>query len=156
MNDNSATNRAEREIPSDDQTDALLRGFFRLEVPTELNQPFRRRQLTSVVTPTMATETVTPERRTEQLRPRSVRIVAVATSVAAMALAVLVVITGDHASSHVSTGAGGITQSPETTSEIDKPLLVSPEGDSRKSTRAVGPDGVTLEETDTIELHPQQ
>ena len=51
MSDNSATNRAESRMPSDDQTDVLLRDFFRLEVPTELNQPLRRNQLAAVTTP---------------------------------------------------------------------------------------------------------
>lgn len=153
MNDNSATNRAESRMPSEDQTDALLRDFFRLEVPTELSQPLRRNQLT---TSTVATLTVAPDLRVEQPRPRSVRFVAVTASVAAMALAVLVVISGNNApSSHVSNGADGGTESPNPTPKIDKPMLVSPEGDSRKATKAVGPDGVTLEETD-IELHPQE
>ncbi|MBC7967377.1 MAG: hypothetical protein H7Z17_15790 [Fuerstia sp.] len=158
MNDNSATNRAESRMPSDDQTDALLRDFFRLEVPTELSQPLRRNQLTTstVATSTVATLTVAPDLRVEQPRPRSVRFVAVTASVAAMALAVLVVISGNNApSSHVSDGADGGTESPNPTPKIDKPMLVSPEGDSRKATKAVGPDGVTLEETD-IELHPQE
>lgn len=154
MNDNSATNRAESRMPSEDQTDALLRDFFRLEVPTELSQPLRRNQL---ATSTVATLTVAPDLCVEQPRPRSVRFVAVSASVAAMALAVLVVISGNNApSSHVSNGADGGTESPNPTPKIDKPMLVSPEGDSRKATKAVGTDGVTLEETDTIEMHPQE
>jgi hypothetical protein len=154
MNDNAAINRAESRTPSDDQMDALLRDFFRLEVPTELNQPFRRNQS---ATATVATLTVAPERRTEQPGPRSVRFVAVSASVAAMALAVLVVISGNNGpSSHVSKGAAGGSESPGPTPGIDKPMLVSPEGDSRTSTSPVGSDGVTLEETDTIELHPKK
>lgn len=154
MNDNSATNHAESRLPSDDQTDALLRDFFRLEVPTELNQPLRRHLL---ATATVATLTRAPEHRPEPSRPRSVRFVAVSASVAAMAMAVLVMISGNNPpSSHVSNGANGGTESPRLTPEIDKPMLVSPEGDSRPSTKAVGPDGVTLEETDTIELHQQK
>ena len=154
MNDNSAANHAESHIPSDDQTDALLRDFFRLEVPTELNQPLGRNPL---ATATVATLTRAPEHRSEPSRPRSVRFVAVSTSVAAMALAVLVMISGNNPpSSHVSNGANGGTESPDATPEIDKPMLVSPEGDSRPSTKAVGQDGVTLEETDTIELHLQK
>ena len=74
-----------------------------------------------------------------------------------MALAVLVVISGNNVpSSHVANGANGSTKAPDTTPKIDKPMIVSQEGDSRTSTKAVGPDGVTLEETDVIKLHPQQ
>ena len=157
MNDNSATNHAESRMPSDDQTDALLRDFFRLEVPTELNQPLRRNQL---ATATMATLTRAPEHRSEQSRPRSVRFVAVSASVAAMALAVLVMIAGNNPlllnGNGLADGTTEDSKAPGTTTNLDKPMLVSPEGDSRTSTKAVGQDGVTLEETDAIELHPQK
>ena len=157
MSDNSSADRVQSGMPSDDQMDSLLRDFFHLEVPTELNQPLRRNQL---ATATVATSTVTPNGRVEQRRPRSVRFVAVAASVAAMALAVLVLISGNNvpplSGSGVANGTTGQTKSPGTTPNIDQPMVVSPEGDSRTSTKPIGPDGVTLEETETIELHPQK
>lgn len=153
MNDNSFTSGTESRFPSDDQMDALLSDFFRLEVPTELNQPFRRRVNPAA---TLATLTMAPELRVEQSRSRSVRFLAVAASVAAMTLAVLVVISSNHSSkSNAHDFANGLLKNPPPGLNSDKPMLVSPEGDSRTSTKAVSPDGVTLEETDGIELHPQ-
>ena len=152
MNDISNTNRAQGRMPSNDQMDFLLRDFFRLEVPTELNQPLRRNPLSIAAA---ATLTLAPEHHVEQRRPRSVRFVGVAASVAAMALAVLVLVSGNHELPSNDSGfAGRDTKPPVTTPDIDKPMLVSPQGDSRASTKAIGPDGVTLEETDSIELHP--
>ncbi len=153
MNDNSTTNRAQSRIPSDDQMDSLLRDFFRLEVPTELNQPLRRIPLTIAVA---ATLTLAPEHHVEPLRPRSVRVVGVAASVAAMALAVLVLVSGNHEPPTNGNGfAGPDTRPPLATPGDDLQMLVSPQGDSSKSTKVVGPDGVTLEETE-IELYPQK
>ena len=156
MNDISNTNRAEGRMPSDDQMDFLLRDFFRLEVPTELNQPLRRNPLTIAAA---ATLTLAPEHHFEQLRPRSVRFVGVAASVAAMSLAVLVMIFGNTTlpldGNGLAKGTTGDTRSPGTTPDIDKQMLVSPQGDSSSSTKVVGPDGVTLEETE-IELYPQK
>ena len=157
MNDISNTSRAQGRIRSDDQMDSLLRDFFRLEVPTELNQPLRRNPLSIAAA---ATLTLAPEHHVEQRRPRSVRFVGVAASVAAMALAVLVMIFGNTAhpldGNGLAKGTTGDTRSPGTTPDIDNPMLVSPQGDSSKSTKVIGPDGVTLEETDSIELHPQK
>ena len=141
MNDNSTTNGGQRRLTSDDQMDSLLRDFFRLETPLELNQPLRRHGLP-----------LAPEHHVEQLRPRSSRVVGVAASVVAMALAGLVLVSGNHELR--SNGNGFAGRAPlATPPEIDKPMLVSPQGDSRGSTKAIGPDGVTLEETDSIELH---
>ncbi|MEJ7595987.1 MAG: hypothetical protein WKF77_31135 [Planctomycetaceae bacterium] len=157
MSNNSSANRVQSGMPSDDQMDSLLSDFFRLEVPTELNQPLRQNQLAAA---TATTSKVVAGRRVEQPRSRTVRFVAVAASVAAMALAVLVVISGNNGlplnGSGLASGTTGDTKSPGTTPEIDQPMLVSPEGDSRTPTKAIGPDGVTLEETDTIELHQQK
>ena len=156
MNDNSSTNRAQSRIPSDDQTDSLLRDFFRREVPAELNQPLRRSAL-ATATAAAATLALASDHHVEHLRPRSARFVGVAASVAAMALAVLVLISGKaELPSNGSGFAGRETRPPATTPDTDEPMLVSPQGDSRTSTKVVGPDGVTLEETDSIELHPQK
>ena len=149
MNDNSTTNGGQRRLTSDDQMDSLLRDFFRLETPLELNQPLRRHGLPIAA---VATLTLAPEHRVEQLRPRSSRVVGVAASVVAMALAGLVLVSGNHelrSNGNAFAGRAPLATPPE----IDKPMLVSPQGDSRGSTKAIGPDGVTLEETDSIELH---
>lgn len=150
MNDNSTTNRDQSRMPSDDQMDSLLRGFFRLEVPAELNQPLRRNPF---ATATAATLTLAQEHHVEQLRPRSVRIVGVAASVAAMALAVLVLVSDNHKPLANGSGFAGRDT---TTPDNNTPMLVSPQGNSRTATKVVGPDGVTLEETDSILLHPQK
>ena len=153
MNDNSSANWAQNGMPSDDQMDSLLRDFFRLEVPTQLSHPL---QLNPITTATIATLTVAPESRLEHSRTRSARFIAVTTSVAAMALAVLVVISGnDSPPANGSNVANGVIEAPAATPNVDEPMLVSPEGDSQAPTTAVGPDGITLEETDSIELPPQ-
>ena len=153
MNDNSSANWAQNGMPSDDQMDSLLRDFFRLEVPTQLSHPL---QLNPIPAATIATLTVAPESRLEHSRTRSVRFIAVTTSVAAMALALLVVISGnDSPPANGSNVANAIIEAPAATPHVDEPMLVSPEGDSQAPTTAVGPDGITLEETDSIELPPQ-
>jgi hypothetical protein len=151
MNDNSSTNEAQNKLLSEDQMDFLLRDFFRLEVPMELNQPLQFRP-TTATTLTLAAE---PEH--QPTRPRSVRFVAVVASVAAMAMAVVVAISaGTSPPSDGSTIANGLLNPQSATPNIDQPMLVSPNGDSQKSRHAVGADGVTLEETENIELHPQK
>lgn len=150
MNDNSTTNRLPSKMPSDDQMDLLLSSFFRLEVPTELHQPL---QLPPLAT---ASLTVVPQHHVEQSRPRTVRLVAIVASVAAMAMSVLLVISTNN--SQPSNGhdiANGILKSAGVTPAIDNPMLVSPDGNKQQPFKAISPDGVTLEETDGIDLHPQ-
>ena len=156
MNDNSSTNESQHKLLSEDQMDSLLRDFFRLEVPIELNQPlqFRSTAATSAA--------VVVEHEIQPTRSRSVPFVAVVASVAAMAMAVLVAISaGTSSNSDGSRIANGLlsptTNTPTTnTPDIEKPMLVSPQGDSSKSPSPIGFDGVTLEETDSIQLHPQK
>lgn len=157
MNDNSSTNEPQNKLLSDDQIDSLLRDFFRLEVPIELNQPLQLRPTTATVAASATTLTVAAELENQPTRPRSVRFVAVAASVASMAMAVVIAIsTGTSPPSNGRTIANGLLNVPVNTPDIHKPMLVSPHGDSKKSTSTVGADGVTLEETDSIELHPQK
>lgn len=156
MNDNSSTNEPQSKLLSEDRVDSLLRDFFRLEVPIELNQPLQFRP-TATESSTAAKLTVTAELENRPTPPRTVRFFAVAASVAAMAMAVLVAISaGTSQPSNGSNVADGKLNVPEKTTDDEKSMLVSPEGDSSKSTKAVGPDGVTLEETDGIELHPRK
>ena len=157
MNDNSSTNEPQNKLLSDDQMDSLLRDFFRLEVPVELNQPLQLRPTTATVETTATILTVAAELENQSTPPRSVRFVAVAASIAAMAMAVAVTISaGTSPPSNGRTIANGSLNGPADTPEIDKPMLVSPHGDSKESTKPVSPDGLTLEETDSIELHPQK
>ena len=154
MNENSSSNRAQSRILSDDQTDSLLSEFFRREVPAELNQPLRRSPLATAAS---ATLTLAHEHHVEQLRPQSTRFVGVAASVAAMALAVLALISGNNEpSANRRSFADGDTRSGAATPDTDKPMAVSEQGDSLKSTKVIGPDGLTLEETDSIKLNPQK
>ena len=156
MNDNSSTNEPQNRLLSDDQMDSLLRDFFRLEVPVDLKQPLQLRPATAEAS-TATTLTVVAELENRSTRPRSARFVAVAASVAAMVMAVVVVISaGNSQSSNGGSIAGGLISVPAHTTDNEKPMLVSPQGDSKKSTKTVGADGVTLEETDGIELHPQK
>ena len=138
-------------MPSDEQMDHLLRSFFHLEVPTELHQPLQQRPLAA------ASLTIVSERHVEQSsRPRTVRFVATVASVAAMAMSVLVVISANN--SQPPNGhdiADGVSKNAAMTPKIDDPMLVSPEGNHLKPSTAIGPDGVTLEETEGIDLHPQ-
>ncbi len=151
MNDNSSTNEPQNKLLSDDQMDSLLRDFFRLEVPLELNQPL------PFCGATATTLIVAADPEHQPTRPRSVRFIAVAASVAAMAMAVVVAISaGTSPPSDGSQIANGLLNTPLETPNTEKPMLVSPQGDSQKSSTAIGSDGVTLEETDTIELHPQK
>jgi hypothetical protein len=151
MNDNSSTNEPQNKRLTEDQMDSLLRDFFRLEVPIELNQPLQFH-------PTAATTlTVATEFDHQPTHSRSVRFVAVAASVAAMAMAVVVAIfAATSPPPNGSTIANGLLNPHTETPEIDRPMLVSPHGDSQNSQKTVGDDGVTLEETDSIELHPQK
>ena len=151
MNDNSSTNEPQNKLLSYEQMDSLLRDFFRLEVPVELNQPLQLRPTTTT------TLTVAAEFENQPTHPRSVRFVAVAASIAAMAMAVVVAISaGPSPPSIHSTIANGLLNPQTDTPDIEKPMLVSPQGDSQKSPNVIGADGVTLEETDSIELHPQK
>ncbi len=151
MNDNSSTNEPQNKLLSDDQMDSLLRDFFRLEVPVELNQPLQFRSTTAT------TLTVAAELEDQPTRPRSERFFAVAVSVAAMAMAVMVAISaGTSPPSNADIIANGLLNVPTNTPDNEKSMLVSPQGDSKKSSNAIGADGVTLEETDSIELHPQK
>ncbi len=137
MNDNSSTNGSHGSIPSDQQMDLLLQDFFRLEMPAELNRPFLA---VPVAGASPVTLSVQEEQRAVQQRPRSVRFFSMAVAVASMGLATVMILSNSN-----SRPAGP-----------QKPMLVSPHGDAQKPTAIVGPDGVTLEETDSIELHPRK
>ncbi|HQZ67855.1 MAG TPA: hypothetical protein PLY87_22345 [Planctomycetaceae bacterium] len=133
MTDNSSTNGFHGRIPTDEQMDSLLRDFFRLEMPVELNRSFAA----PVTGSSVVTLLVDSEQGAAQQRPRSVRFLSMAVAVASMGLATVMIMSNSNSRP---------VDSP-------KPMLVSPQGDAPKSTAIIGPDGVTLEETDSIELH---
>lgn len=152
MNDNSSTNEPQNKRLTEDQMDSLLRDFFRLEVPIELNQPLQFH-------PTAATTlTVATEFDHQPTHSRSVRFVAVRRFRLLLwrwQLS-LPIFAATSPPPNGSTIANGLLNPHTETPEIDRPMLVSPHGDSQNSQKTVGDDGVTLEETDSIELHPQK
>jgi hypothetical protein len=144
MNNESATNSSQSRMPSDTRMESLLQDFFRLEVPKKLDQPFR---LSECPPPPVVN-------RTETRQSRSVQMVAVAMSVSAMALAVLVVMSSTYPGTTDPTNA--TVEKPDGMSypeDANRPMLVSPHGDSHSSSATITPDGVTLEEADNIKLH---
>ena len=154
MNDNSFTHGSRSRIPSDERMDSLLHDFFHLEIPVELNQPFRDVHGSGVSRVTLSVE---PAQRGIHMRPRSVRFAAIAAAVASLGLAVAVIISGSNSPpAGNGTAASSLPDDPSTPKNIEQLMLVSPQGDSGKSMKIVGPDGVTLEETDSIELHPRK
>lgn len=139
---------------SDERMDSLLQDFFRLEVPVELSQPFSRNP--SKIVPPISLG-VNPEQRRAQSHPRSVRLLSIGVAVASMGLAVAMIISGSGtrptSSQSITNDAG---KNGAEAVVIDQPMLVSPKGDAAKATNIVSPDGVTLEEADSIELHPRK
>ena len=151
MNNDSATKASQGRMPSDARMETLLQDFFRLEVPNKLDQPFRRSNFPgAAIVPAVQVE----ENHTEPRQIRSGRFIAVAASVSAMALALLVVMTSIPPG---TTQIGNASQeNPKRMGDpngADRPMLVSPLGDSHSSSTAITPDGVTLEEADNIKLH---
>jgi hypothetical protein len=152
----SSDGQSDRNMLSDERMDNLLRDFFTLETPSRLNHGFQRREAISSsvslskVTPN--TESVVTVRRGRGLIVGSVM------SVLALGLAVML-----QSPDHVMSGAasGNATGNAQSTSSDAQPgpevlMLVSPQGDSPAAAAAVSEDGVTMEETDTIELKPRR
>ena len=147
MND-SSNKRSSGNIPSEDQMDGLLKDFFKLETPSGLNRPFRRpvvglQQDTAASLVTLSTSEPTAA-------PRSHKMV-VASAIAVLAMSLIVAMKVQTPSSSGSSTAAN-TQPTEPTEKL---MLVSPKGDA-PSTQVIGEDGVTLEETDAIEVKSQK
>ena len=147
----ASSNHSHGRMLSDDQMDGLLRDFFRLETPIELNQPFRPDRAESSTG--MAT-TIAPTARAIVLTPRRRRIYAVS-ALTVMALSLVVFVQtqklGDADTSPVVEESGEQSTPVGPDEEL---MLVSPQGDLKASS-TVGADGVTLEETDGVELKAQ-
>ncbi len=155
MND-SPNSRAGR-IPSDEQMDGLLRDFFAAETPAALRQPFH--QLAAAGEPnTPLVKEQWPAVASARL-PRSRRIIVVA-CVSTLALSLLVAVqtksrqpaqNGLLQNSEIATSP---QQSAASAMPVESLMLVSPNGNTKSAAHPVGEDGVTLEETDSIELKP--
>lgn len=130
----SLKNRTHGRIPSDAQLDSLLQEFFRLEVPHELSQPLKR--------PLVAHS---PGFRTD-LRARRI---AVISTLCALGLLMMLVVSPPGGNPESSSTAG---TSETVTKPADQLMLVSPKAGTDRRSQAVGDDGVTLEETDSIEI----
>jgi len=136
MNDSFSKPSSGR-MPSDEQMEALLKGFFRLETPVELDQPFR---------PMLVSRA-----QTEVRRPVAHRIsVVITVSAMAMLILMMVVIRG------TAPGTPGTPGTASTERPLAEPqnavIDVSTQGSAGQRSTVVGDDGVTLEETDSIEL----
>lgn len=128
-------------MPSDEQMDTLLKDFFRYEVPVELNRPFQRPTVVMPQTVVVAEGSFT-EQKSLSRRPRA--IVGAALTLLVFSLVVFVRV------NHEDSAALAKKKS----SQSEDLMLVSPKADM-KSGQAVSDDGVTLEETDAIELKAQ-
>ncbi len=136
---------------NDAKLEGMLRDFFRLEMPVELNQPFSRteaaRPLSTVTTLTIVAESTEPA---AQPRPRH-SMMAVISALAAMVMTAVVVVNWD---------SPGVSV-PQVSKEVphiqpaEKLMDVSRDANS-KSTHVIGEDGVTLEETDGVDLAPRK
>lgn len=151
MND-STPRRSHGRMPSDAQMDHLLRDFFRLETPTELNHSFRVPFADATSRPALTVA----QGGTELKAPVQInRRFAVASALTVLALSLIVMIQmreSAPATGSPVTNTEGEHHSPESPDE--QLMLVSPQGDSGAQTNQVGDDGVTLEETDSIEVKP--
>ena len=150
MND-SSNKRSAGNIPSEEQMDGLLKDFFKLETPSGLNRPFRRPVASRQESPAASLVTLSTYEPTAA--PRSHKMV-VASAIAVLAMSLIVAMKVPTPSSSGSNTASR-TPDAQPTETAEKLMLVSPNGDA-PSTQAVGEDGVTLEETDSIELNPQK
>ena len=150
MND-SSNKRSSGNIPSEEQMDGLLKDFFKLETPSGLNRPFRRPVASRQESSAASLVSLTTSEPTAA--PRSHKMV-VASAIAVLAMSLIVAMKVQTPST-----SGGSTAS--TTPDVqpvessEKLMLVSPNGDA-PSTQVIGEDGVTLEETDTIEVKSQK
>lgn len=131
--------------------DGLLKDFFKLETPSGLNRPFRRpvvgrQQNTTASLVTMSTSEPTTA-------PRSHKMV-VASAIAVLAMSLIVVMKFETPSTSGGHATAG-TPLAQPVQPAEKLMLVSPKADI-PATQAVSEDGVTLEETDAIEVKSQK
>lgn len=133
---------------NDAQLEGMLREFFRLEMPAELNRSFSETAMArSATTLTIVTESSEPS---ELSRPRR-SVMAVVSALAAMVMTAVMVVNWDSSDVSVPQASKDVPQlKPE-----EKLMDVSRDASS-KSTHVIGEDGVTLEETDGVDLAPRK
>ena len=145
------SDRAHGRMPSDEQMDGLLRDFFRLETPLELARPWQRpsaaatSETSLILTPAVtAAVPVTGRRMT------------VFAALAALVLTLVVFVQNDKPAGLNGSPVVNAPEGPAVPAAASEDLmLVSPEGDLKASS-TIGADGVTLEETEGVELSPRQ
>ncbi|MBL8809998.1 MAG: hypothetical protein JNM43_07470 [Planctomycetaceae bacterium] len=131
------------------QLEGLLREFFRNEVPSELNRPFVAPARANTPTLTILSDAPADTRGPARHRRSPM---AVISALAAIAMTAVVVMNWDPAGSHVpQTSERTPVVAPE-----ERLMDVSKDGGAKKSTQVVGEDGVTLEETDGVDLAPRK
>ena len=131
------------------QLEGMLREFFRNEVPAELNSPFVAPSRANTTTLTILSDAPADNRGQSRHRRSPM---AVISAVAAIAMTAVVVMNWDPAGSHVpQTSAHTPAVAPE-----EKLMDVSKDGGAKKSSQVVGEDGVTLEETEGVDLAPRR
>ncbi len=139
--------RENRVSLNDAQLEGMLREFFRNEVPAELGRPFvpPSHENSTTLSIVAASESIsTPKNRRSPM--------AVISALAAMAMTAVVVMNWDSSASQVpQTSQKTLVVSPD-----EKMMDVSKDGGATKSTHVVGEDGVTLEETDGVDLSPRK
>lgn len=133
---------------NDAQLEGMLRDFFRLEMPAELNRPFSEASVARAATTlTIVSEPVEPS---ELPRPRR-SAMAVVSALAAMVMTAVMVMNWEAPNISVPQASKDVPQvKPE-----EKLMDVSRGADS-KSTHVIGEDGLTLEETDGVDLAPRK
>lgn len=149
---NDSLSRQSSGFPSEEQMDGLLKDFFRLETPAALNQPFR---LTAAEVNGASLNVVASrtdfDHADSAVSPAHSRRLIVASALTILAMSMLVLFNIPQAGS----GKSGTAKAPdEVVAPADELMLVSPEADSRVGSRPISADGVTLEETDVIDLKP--
>jgi hypothetical protein len=150
MND-SSNKRSSNNIPSEEQMDGLLKDFFKLETPSGLNRPFRRPVASRQESPAASLVTLSTSEPTAAPR-RHKMVVASAIAVLAMSLIVAMKV---QTPSTPGGNTASTTPDAQPVESSEKLMLVSP-GSDAPSTHVVGEDGVTLEETDSIEVKSQK
>ncbi len=171
MSNSSASKR--RELPADTQMDRLLTQFFHQEVPAELNAGFSiQADVASPMARSRVELTLLPETQplASEVRRQPVAVrITVASSLAAVVALLLVVAssqlprTSQSPNSIVSqkstttpTQNGQVDDGQLNRTGEDDLMLVSPragQANGRESS-ILGNDGVTLEEADSVDLHP--
>lgn len=163
MSDSSVNRRPAVRIPSDEQMDRLLSRFFQQEVPARLADglsPIARAMADHPqVSLTMPSRVSDSSSTSPTSRSSRIRQTAVAATLAALTACLLVVARVELPvrSTDSQTAAGRLSPRPsDSPAAADDLMLVSPNANRPSGTGAtVGNDGVTLEETDGVDLQPK-